>query len=201
MTLQEILKSQGLDDAAIEKIIGEMKQNKIFTAGEENLDTRYSKLKTDHDTAASQLKEAQTLIATLKKGTGDNEALQGKITEYETTVATLKAENDKLKTESALKIALLDAGAKATDIDYLMFKAGQHEGGIKLDADGKLKGQEDLISGLKTQCPAQFQGTDSKSVQEHKLEGNQGGQGGAAEPKNLAEALKMKYGEETKKTE
>ena len=40
MTLQEILKAQGLTDEQIEKVVGEMKQNKIFTASEENLDTR-----------------------------------------------------------------------------------------------------------------------------------------------------------------
>ena len=171
MTLQEILKSQGLDDATIEKIVGEMKQNKIFTASEENLDTRYSKLKGDHDGVTKQLTEAQTLIAELKKGTGNNEALQGKISEYENTVATLKAENEKLKTDSALKIALLDAGAKAADIDYLLFKAGQ-SGNIKLGEDGKLKGQDDLISGLKTQCPTQFQSAEQKNIQEHKLENN-----------------------------
>lgn len=171
MTLQEILKSQGLDDAAIEKIVGEMKQNKIFTASEENLDTRYSKLKGDHDGVTKQLTEAQTLIAELKKGTGNNEALQGKISEYENTVATLKAENEKLKTDGALKVALLDAGAKAADIDYLLFKAGQ-SGNIKLGEDGKLKGQDDLISGLKTQCPAQFQSAEQKNIQEHKLENN-----------------------------
>lgn len=41
MTLQEILKSQGLTDEQIQTIVGEMKQNKIFTASEENLDIRY----------------------------------------------------------------------------------------------------------------------------------------------------------------
>lgn len=41
MTLQEILKSQGLTDEQVTKVVGEMKQNKIFTADEENLDIRY----------------------------------------------------------------------------------------------------------------------------------------------------------------
>ena len=87
MTLQEILKAQGLTDEQVEKVVGEMKQNKIFTASEENLDTRYGKLKTDHEGVTKQLTEAQTLIEQLKKGTGDNQALQTKITEYETKVA------------------------------------------------------------------------------------------------------------------
>lgn len=169
MTLQEILKTKGLTDEQIEAVIGEMKQHKIFTAGEENLDTRYSKLKTDHEGVSRQLTEAQSLIEQLKKETGSNESLQGKIADYESKVAVLTAENEKLKTESALKVALLDAGAKAADMEYLLFKANQ-SGEIKLTDDGKIKGQEELVSSIKTQCPAQFTSAEQKKVQEHKLE-------------------------------
>lgn len=169
MTLQEILKEKGLTDEQIEAVIGEMKQHKIFTAGEENLDTRYSKLKTDHEGVSRQLTEAQSLIEQLKKETGSNEGLQGKIADYESKVAVLTAENEKLKTESALKVALLDAGAKAADMEYLLFKANQ-SGEIKLTDDGKIKGQEELVSSIKTQCPAQFTSAEQKKVQEHKLE-------------------------------
>lgn len=169
MTLQEILKAKGLTDEQIEAVIGEMKQHKIFTAGEENLDTRYSKLKTDHEGVSRQLTEAQSLIEQLKKETGSNESLQGKIADYESKVAVLTAENEKLKTESALKVALLDAGAKAADMEYLLFKANQ-SGEIKLTDDGKIKGQEELVSSIKTQCPAQFTSAEQKKVQEHKLE-------------------------------
>jgi len=192
MTLQEILKAKGLTDEQIESTIGEMKQNKIFTSSEENLDTRYAKLKTDHDGVNKQLTEAQALIEQLKKGTGDNEALQKKITEYETKVSELTAENEKLKVEGALKLALLDAGAKATDIDYLMFKAQNSDREIKLGDDGKVKGQEDLVAGLKTQFPSNFATVQNKQIQENKLEKG-GGVGGNTEPKTLAEALKMQY--------
>ena len=194
MTLQEILKAQGLTDEQIEKIMSEMQQNNIFMASEENLDTRYGKLKTDHEGVTKQLTEAQALIEQLKKGTGDNEALQAKITEYETKVATLTAENEKLKVDGALKIALLDAGAKASDLDYLMFKAGTGDRELKIGDDGKLKGQDDLIAGLKTQFPGNFATPDQKQIEEHKIEkGLDGSAGGSAEPKNLAEALKMQY--------
>ena len=193
MTLQQILKAMGLSDEQITKIMNDMKANKIFTASEENLDTRYGKLKTDHENVEKQLKEAQTLIEQLKKGTGDNEALQTKITDYEAKVDALTAENEKLKLESALKLALLDAGAKASDIDYLMFKAGTGDRELKMGEDGKLKGQDDLIAGLKTQFPSNFTAPDTKKVVEHKLEGSEGGAGDPAEPKNLAEALKLQY--------
>lgn len=193
MTLQEILKAQGLTEEQIDKVVGEMRQNKIFTTSEENLDTRYGKLKTDHEGVTKQLTEAQTLIEQLKKGTGDNQALQTKITEYETKVATLTAENEKLKADGVLKVALLDAGAKASDLDYLMFKAGTGDRELKIGDDGKLKGQDDLIAGLKTQFPGNFDAPDKKDIQEHRLDKPEGGAGGSAEPKTLAEALKMKY--------
>lgn len=124
----------------------------------------------------------------------DDQALQTKITEYETKVATLTAENEKLKVDGALKVALLDAGAKASDLDYLMFKAGTGDRDLKIGEDGKLKGQDDLIAGLKTQFPGNFATTTQRQVQEHKIEqGSEGGAGGSNEPKTLAEALKMQY--------
>lgn len=192
MTLQEILKAQGLTDEQVEKVVGEMKQNKIFTASEENLDTRYGKLKTDHEGVTKQLTEAQTLIEQLKKGTGDNQALQTKITEYETKVATLTAENEKLKVDGALKVALLDAGAKASDLDYLMFKAGTGDRELKIGDDGKLKGQDDLIAGLKTQFPGNFATTEQKQVQEHKIESGNDGSGAGM---TKADLLKKPYNE------
>ena len=131
MSLEEILKAKGLDDEAIKATIGEMKQNKIFTAGEENLDVRYGKLKTDHETTTSELEKANGLIAELKKANTGNEELQGKVTTYESEIATLKAENLAIKTDAALKVALFDAGAKASDIDYLIFKA-KEKGDVKI---------------------------------------------------------------------
>lgn len=193
MTLQEILKAQGLTDEQVEKVINGMKQNKIFTATEENLDTRYGKLKTDHETTTQQLTEAQKLIEQMKKDAGDNSALQTKITDYEGKMAELTAENEKLKVEGALKVALLDAGAKASDLDYLMFKAGSGSRELTVGEDGKLKGQDDLISGLKTQFPGNFDAPGKKEVEEHKLDKPGESAGGSTEPKNLAEALQQKY--------
>lgn len=159
---------------------------------------KYATLETDHGTISEQLKTAQGLIDELKKGTTKDEGLQGKIGEYETTISTLEAENRKLKTESALKVALLDAGAKPSDMDYLLYKAGKNSE-IKLADDGKIKGQETLISGLKASCPSQFATADNKQVQEHKLETGDNNKTGE-EPKSLAEALKQQYEEATKTT-
>ena len=166
MTLQEILKSQGLSDEQIEKVTGEMKQNKIFLADEENLGIRYKKLQDDHDALTKQHGEATTLIEELKKGNKGNEQLQSKITAYETQVADLQAELEKTKVESAIKVALLSA--KALDVDYLTFKL-KEKGEMKLDDQGNIKGIDDMIAGLKTQFPTQFETASQKKIEEHKL--------------------------------
>jgi chromosome segregation ATPase len=115
MTLQELLKSiEGLTEEQQKAILEGMKKNKIFTASEENLDVRYSKLKTDHDNLTAEHKKSTDLIAELQKATKGQEAVQGKITEYEATIKKLQEEAVQAKTESALKIGLLSAGACAT---------------------------------------------------------------------------------------
>lgn len=167
MNIQEILKSKELTDEQINEIVTEMKTNKIFTASEENLDVRYGKLKTDHDGKLGELAEAQKLIDDMKKATGDSEALQTKIAEYETAIQELQTENEHIKVEAALKVALLEANA--ADIDYLTFKI-REKGELKLTDDGKISGIEDTIAALKTQYPAQFTSDASKNIEELKLD-------------------------------
>ena len=82
---------------------------------------KYTSLETDLSGKTSELEKANNLIEELKKSTGKDEGLQQKIINYETEIATLKQENAELKTENALKFALVAAGA--VDVDYLMFKA------------------------------------------------------------------------------
>lgn len=171
MTLQEILKAKGLSDDDITAVVGEMKQNKIFTASEENLDVRYGKLKTDHDALTAKDAESQKLIAELQKATKGQEAVQGKIAEYEATIQKQQEKLTQAKTESALKIGLLSAGAKASDIDYLIYKMN-HDGDWtpELGEDGQVKGLEDKVKGLKTQFPNQFESASQKKIEEKKLD-------------------------------
>lgn len=167
MTLQEILKAKGLTDEQIAMIAGEMKQNKIFTAGEENLDIRYSKLKADHDNLVAQHGESTKLIEQLQAGTKDNEALQGKITAYESTIGQLQDQLKQTQLDAAVKVALL--GAKATDVDYMTFKL-KEKGELELDDQGKIKNIDDKLAGLKTQFPNQFENAATqREVQPHQL--------------------------------
>ena len=122
---------------------------------------KYTSLETDLSGKTSELEKANGLIEELKKSTGKDEGLQQKITDYEAEIEKLKKENETLKTDNALKFALAAAGA--VDVDYLVFKA-KEKGEIKLGDDGQIKGEAELISGLKTQLPSMF-GTSNNQQQ------------------------------------
>lgn len=186
MTLQEILKSQGLSDEQIETVTGEMKQNKIFTAGEENLDIRYGDLSKKH-------KEATTLIEQLKKDNANNQGLQDKVTEYESKIKELETERDALKVDFALKSAL--EKSKVQDVDYICYKIKSQGTELKLDDNGSIKGIDDIITSVKTQYPNQFPSADNnndgKKIDPNKL--GKGDDKGDPEPTSLADAIKMSY--------
>lgn len=195
MTLEEILKSQGLNDDQVRSVLGEMKQNKIFTAGEENLDIRYGKLKTESDGTKAELEKANGLIAELQKASKGNEQMQGQIQQYQAEVEQLQGELRQAKIDAAVKVALL--GAKATDIDYMTYKL-REKGDLELGEDGNVKGLDDKIAALKTQFPSQFEAAQAKKYEGKPLPDDTG-ERKPAEPKNLAEAIEMTY--EAKDTE
>ena len=195
MTLEEILKSQGLNDEQVESIVGEMKQNKIFTASEENLDVRYAKLKTDHEGKLAELEKANGLISELQKTNKGNEEMQTQITDYKNQVEQLQQEIEQTKIDAAIKVALLSE--KALDVDYLTFKLREKGDALELDEQGNIKGWRDKLDSLKTQFPTQFEtagenGKGAKKIDENKLPQREQHKG-EPEPKNLEDALEQYY--------
>ena len=196
MTLEELLKAQGLSDEQIKAITASMKENKIYTASEENLDIRYGKLKTDYDTLNTQHGESTKLIEQLKKDAKNDEALQGKITAYETQVANLQKELDETRLESAIKVALMNA--KTDDVGYMAFKL-KEGGALELDEDGNIKGIDEKISNLKTQVPTHFDSENNPGPREIDPKPlPEGDHNNDVQPKNLADALRMQYEENEK---
>ena len=191
MTLEELLKAQGLSDEQIKAITASMKENKIYTASEENLDIRYGKLKTDYDTLNTQHGESTKLIEQLKKDAKNDEALQGKITAYETQVANLQKELDETRLESAIKVAFMNA--KTDDVGYMAFKL-KEGGALELDEDGNIKGIDEKISNLKTQFPTHFDSENNPGPREIDPKPlPEGDHNNDVQPKNLADALRMQY--------
>lgn len=167
MTLQEILKEFLVEEDKINSFLGKMKENKIFTASEENLDVRYKKLKDDFDAKDKEHAKSLTLIDELKKSGVDNEDMQNKISAYESNVAQLKAENEQLKLDNAIKVKLLSLNAKASDLDYLMFKIKQDDNKLSLDDNGEIKGLD--LDAVKSSYPNNFEVESKKEVDVNNL--------------------------------
>ena len=173
MNLTEILKANGVDDEVITKITADMKTNKVFTAGEENLDIRYSKLKNDHATAQQTITDLQEQIAQFEQLKTQNATL---VEEANKKVADLQAENERIKLDNALERALIEA--KVQDVDYMKFKLKEkHPDGFKLDENGKIESINTVLDDLKVQFPNQFAKIEKK-IDEKKLEKSDDNNGG-----------------------
>ena len=165
MNLLEILKANGIDDEVAGKITADMKANKIFTAGEDNLDVRYSKLKNDYTASTQQITDLQSQIAQFEQAKSQNATL---IEEANRKFAELQEENARIKTDYALDRALMEA--KVQDVDYMKFKLKEkHPEGFKLDENGKIESINTVLDDLKVQFPNQFSKTEKK-IEEKKLE-------------------------------
>lgn len=129
----------------------------------------------------AELDSANSLIEQMKKATKGNEELQGRITQYESTVAELQAQLQETKLKSAVKVALLSE--KAVDVDYLTFKLNEKlkEKGetLELDENDNIKGWDSLRDGLRTQFPSMFETASGGQFQvlgDGKLKQGEGGE-------------------------
>lgn len=188
-TLEEILKDAGLEDDTVASVLTNMSENKIYTANQENLDIRYEKLKKDHAATLTELDSANTTLESLKGNAQATEEMQKQIVAYEAQVKELKDAKVKAETESALKVALLEAGAK--DIDYITYKFGE----VKLGEDGKVIDFDKTIETLKSEHPDQFKAENpQRNIDPNRLPG-----GGGNEPSITKEDFKkMGVAERTK---
>ena len=136
-----------------------MKKNGIYTTSHENMDVRYPKLKGEYDSLNSQYGEANKLIEDMKKSTKGQEALQGKISAYESQVQQLQAELQQTKIDAAIKVGLLSE--KAVDVGYLTYllkeKAAKDGETLTLDDAGEVKGWKEKLEALKTEKPNMFE--------------------------------------------
>lgn len=166
MDFKEFIKAY-IGEDKIQELLDSMKANKFYLASEENLDTRYAKLKGDFDALTNTSNADKQLIAELKKSSKGNEEMQAKFTQYESQVAQLQAENEQLKIDNEIKVELLAEKAKPNDLDYLIFKIKQEHTELSLDDQGKLKGVN--IADIKQVYPSNFETASQKQVDVNNL--------------------------------
>lgn len=159
--LLKVIEDENSRKDMIDKIMSE--NGKSINASKSKIDelTEQLGLKT------KESDEANKLIADLKKSNQGNEELQGKISTYETENAKLKAENEQLKLDNAIKVELLSAKAKGDDLDYLMFKIKQNNDKLSLTENGELKGFD--VEEIKTAYPSNFEVETKKVVDVNNL--------------------------------
>lgn len=153
---------------------------------------KYATLETTYNSKIAELDQANALIADLQKTNKGDADLQAKIQNYDAQVQNLQAELAKAKLDGAIKVALLEA--KAQDIDYLTFKLNEEKAEFTLDENGKVKGLEEKIEGLKVKFPTQFEAGANKIIKENKLNNPNNNQTGLTK----SDILKKPYAERAK---
>ena len=141
----------------------------------------------------NDIKSLTETLESLKKGNVDAEAVKQKLADVEKLLADSKAREAEMRLKYAVRDALRTA--KAVDVDYLAFKINEKLSGegksLELDENEHIKGWDDLLSGLKTQFPTQFE----KAGGGVKVDANPlpEGDNRTAEPTSLAEALQQQF--------
>lgn len=181
---RKFLVDLGLEKEVIDKIMAENGKDIEKHKGDSD------KYKADLDAKGKEHDEALALIEKLKGENAGNEQLQASVKDYENKVAALTAENEQLRVDKALEVALLAEKAKSGDIDYLMFKIKAEHKDLKLDENGKVKGIDDIISGAKTSYAGNFETVAKKTYEPNKLPK---GEPTEAEPTSLVEAIAAQY--------
>ncbi len=162
--------------------------------GKGKFDSEIEKLTNLANGKETELGKANELIEQLKKSAKGDEEAQGKIIQYEKDIASLKEQLHESEIKSALKIAFLSEKANPDDIDYLTFKINEKLRGegktLELDENKNIKGIDDLMSGIKTQYPKQFEQNSGNDIDPNPLPG---GDDRKIEPVSLADALKQQF--------
>ena len=147
--MEELLKKLGYSEEDITKIVGGMKEDKLFITKEEKIEERYSKLKQQKEDLEGQLTTANTTLEDLKKSNKGSEELQSKIKQYETDIANLKTESESkiknLTLDNAIKLKLKESKAKYEDL--LMSKFDKDK--LQLKEDGSIEGLDDQLTSLR----------------------------------------------------
>ena len=126
--MEELLRGLGLETETVTKIVEAMKEQKLYTTKNENIDIRYSKLKKEFEDSKKTIEELQA------KGS-QNEDLQKTILEYENK---LKQTNIDYAIKDALK------GVKHSELLKTQFDM------TKLTfEDGQVKGIEEQLKNIK----------------------------------------------------
>lgn len=156
--------------------------------------TRFNEINEENKQLKTQIAERDTQLETLKKSSGDNEALKQQIADLQQAnadaVKAHEAEMNKLKLDNAVEAALVAAGAKNAKAVRSLFD----ETKFKLTDKGDVEGLSDAIKAVQKSDSYMF---EEKQAQQQKFTGFQPGASGAQKPGTEVDTSKMTYSELT----
>lgn len=140
----------------------------------------------------TDIKTLQDTLESLKEGNVDADAIKQKLADAEKLLAESKAREAETKLKYALRDALREAKVKDVGyMEYLITQKLKDEGkSLELDEGEHIKGWDDILSGMKTQKPDQFEKASTVQVEANPL---QTGDGNKPEPTSLADALRQQF--------
>lgn len=149
---------------------------------------KHAVTKSVYNEQADKLKAANETLETLKKSNKDNEALQSELKSYKDKVTQLETEAKETAKKQSIKDAL--TAAKATDVDYLMYKLGE----VEVGEDGQIKDLDHKIKDLQANLPQFFESAvDAKQTDGYKsLGGADLGKGKQPEAQDVAAVISNK---------
>lgn len=113
--------------------------------------------KDQYNNVASQLQTTNATLKDLQEKTKDNPDIQKQLQDAQ--IAREKAEGDLKKLETEVKVKEALQGAKAKDVDYMLFKLGD----LEVNKDGSIKDLDSKVKALKEASPDQFEADADKS--------------------------------------
>lgn len=181
MKFEELLKKQGLTDEQVTSITSAMNESKIYTTSVQNADVRYAKVKDDKKDLETQLGNANTTIADLKKLEIDNEDLKGKITTYEAEKSNYEKALETKDFEYALDKGLSEYKMKNPKLVRALLNTEKLQ-----VVDGEVVGLKEQVESIKKENDYLFEkeigGTGSFAT---------GGNGGGNEPQTISFATEL----------
>lgn len=147
--MKELLVNAGLTEEQITSILDAMKESKVFTTKEENIDKRYAKLKEQKEELKNQLEAANMTIDSLKQSNLANDNLQKEVETYKAKVQEIEiAAAEKVKTltlDNAIKSKLNEFDNK---YHGLLEKAFDRHT-LQVDEQGNVIGLDEQYNSIK----------------------------------------------------
>lgn len=156
--LKEILKKHGIEDNSIQEILKSMEESKVYITKEQNIDERYSKLKSQKSELDKIVADRDKQLEELKKNNSNNLELLKQIEDLkalnETSRTDYESKISKMEFDFALDKAL--SGAKCKNNKAL--KALLNMENLELK-DGSINGLKEQLESLRENDSYLFEDT------------------------------------------